>query len=67
MVIPNPRHLAFVTGLLVDACPEGVATVQDAIVAATGEEPGTPDEGLTGEHSWSHLNPPVCCCACFLS
>ncbi|KAK9908988.1 hypothetical protein WJX75_005639 [Coccomyxa subellipsoidea] len=28
-------------GLLIDACPEGVAAVQDAIVSATGEEPST--------------------------
>ncbi|BDA41597.1 Pumilio homolog 3 [Coccomyxa sp. Obi] len=34
-------------GLLMDACPEGVALVQDAIVAATRDEPGTSDEGLT--------------------
>ncbi len=44
--------LASVTGLLVDACPEGVAMVQDGIVAATREEPGTSDEGLTGMHCW---------------
>ncbi len=40
--------MPYIAGLLTVACPEGAAAVQDAIVAATAEEPSTSGEGLTG-------------------